>query len=105
MLDREVELLEGEVPIQIKWAPFSTDDFCDVDRANRTLWLNSTFRSYLLNGKRAGLNDAPIVKALLYLLFEDVFRGALYGPKDKDNVNLWQGVLRAAAQAEMDDSD
>jgi hypothetical protein len=104
-LDREVELLDGEEPIQIKWATFDTDDFCDVDRANRTLWLNSRFRPYVLKGNRGGLNDAPLVKALLYLLFEDVFHGTFYGPKDKDNVSLWQSVLRAAALAEADDGD
>ena len=49
---------------------------------------------------RAGVNDAPLVKALLFLLYEDIFRGAMFGPKDKDNVNLWLEILTAAAQAE-----
>ncbi len=34
------------------------------------------------------MNDAPLLKALLFLLYEDIFRGASFGPKDKDNVQL-----------------
>jgi hypothetical protein len=46
------------------------------------------------------VNDTPLLKALLYLLIEDVFEGEHLGPKDKDNIELWQEVLTAAAKDE-----
>lgn len=102
-LEREVEVLEGEDPVKIRWTQFNTEDFLDVDRSDRTLWLNESYRAAVLRGTRGGVNDAPLVKALLFLLFEDIFRGTAYGSKDKDNVSLWTAVLNAAAREEMDD--
>ena len=73
----------------------------DVDRRNRTLWLNSEYREAILKGAAGSVNDAPLLKALLFLLYEDVFRGVAFGPKDKDNVSLWLDVLTAAALEEQ----
>ena len=46
------------------------------------------------------LNDAPVLKALMFLLTHDIFEGTNFGPKDKDDVALWQAILGAAAEAE-----
>ena len=100
-LERELDFLPGEEPLRIRWELLPPGDFLDVDREGRTLWLNTRYREAILKGTRGGVNDAPLVKALLYLLFEDIFRGTFYGPKDKDNVSLWQEVLSAAAEAEL----
>jgi len=99
-IGREIPLLEAEDPVEIRWRRFETDDFVEVDRPNQTLWLNEAYRSSLLKGARGGLNDAPLTKALLYLVYEDIFRGTFFGPKDKDNVQLWREILNAAAQEE-----
>lgn len=98
---REFDLLDGEPPIRIRWAALSDGDFLDVDRRERTLWLNSRYRKAILNGASSGANDAPLLKALLFLLYEDIFHGAAYGPKDKDNVRIWLEVLTAAAEEEL----
>lgn len=102
-LARELEFVEAEEPLKIKWRRFNSDDFLEVDRRERTLWLNKDYRAAILNGRHGGVNDAPILKALLFLLFEDVFKGAAYGPKDKDNAALWSEVLTAAALAEWEE--
>jgi hypothetical protein len=102
-LAREASLIEGEDPIRVRWKRIPDGDFVEVDRRDRTLWLNTEYREAVLKGTRAGVNDAPLVKALLFLLYEDIFRGAMFGPKDKDNVNLWLEILTAAAQAEIDE--
>jgi hypothetical protein len=102
-ISHEVDYLEGEDPVIIRWKHFPGPDFVDVDRRNRTLWLNTRYREALLKGTRGGINDAPVVKCLLYLLYEDIFRGTAYGPKDKDNVALWGEVLNAAAEEEWRD--
>ena len=74
-LDREVELLEGEEPVQIKWRRSNTDDFCDVDRANRTLWLNSAFRPHVLKGSQGWSERCSARQGVAVSLFEDIFRG------------------------------
>ena len=74
-----------------------------MDRRERTLWLNSDYRAAILKGSPAGVNDAPLLKALLFLLYEDIFRGTAFGPKDKDNVSMWLDVLTAAAEEELRD--
>jgi hypothetical protein len=32
---------------------------------------------------------------------EDVFKGSYLGPKDRDNIDLWQSILTEAADEEM----
>jgi hypothetical protein len=90
----------NDEPLNIQWAPFVDDSFIEVDRETRTLWLNQTYRRALLGGRRGGLNDLPVLKALLFLLAENVFQGTHLGPRDKDNIDLWQETLTAAAKAE-----
>jgi hypothetical protein len=87
-------------PIDIRWKRFDDDDFFEVDREQRSLWLNEAYRPAMLGGRRGGLNDVPVAKALLYLLMEEVFEGERLGPKDKDNMELWQEILTAAAKSE-----
>jgi hypothetical protein len=97
---RGATMLEGEEPIRFRWARLNGDVFVKVDRAARTLWLNTEYREAVLQGSHGELNDAPLVKALLYLLYEDIFHGTAFGPKDKENVAFWNAVLAAAAEAE-----
>ena len=101
-IGRELDYLAGESPIDVRWTDFSDDSFFEVDRDERVLWLNKQYRWAVIGERDASLNDAPLVKALLYLLTEDLFRGAYLGAKDKDNIELWQAVLGAAARAEIE---
>lgn len=98
----EIPFLTGEDPIDIRWRRFEGLDLLAVDRDNRTLWLNDRYRQVINGGTRGGLNDAPLVKALLYLLMEDVFQGEYLGAKDKDNIALWQEVLTVAARSQRE---
>jgi hypothetical protein len=101
----EVPFVDGEDPVDIKWRRMDGMDLFAVDREQRTLWLNDLYRPAVLAGRHGGLNDAPLVKALLYLLVEDVFQGEYLGAKDKDNLALWQEILTAAARCEAARSD
>jgi hypothetical protein len=93
-------ILEDKTPISVRWKKIAGNDFVELDRKRRTLWLNDKYRPSLLHGDSGSLNDAPLVKALLFLLYEDMFRGQAMGPKDKANSNFWATVLTAAAAAE-----
>lgn len=99
-IERETPVLDGETPVRIRWKRFANDDLVEVDRQTRTLWLNHAYRSTLLHGTRGGVNDAPLLKTLLFLVYEDVFRGQAMGVKDKENRDYWNEVLTTAAQAE-----
>ncbi len=99
-ISHELDILDERSPLAIRWRPFDGEDFFEVDRVSGTLWLNVRYRSGLLSGRRGSLNDLPVVKALLYLLTEDIFRGVAYGSRDKDNVEIWQAILTAAAKVE-----
>ncbi|WP_245716623.1 ATP-binding protein [Micromonospora humi] len=96
----EVPFVAGEEPIDIRWRRFDGLDLFAVDREQRTLWLNDRYRPAIVGGGRGGLNDAPLVKAMLYLLVEDTFQGEYLGPKDKDNLAMWQEILTTAARSQ-----
>jgi len=99
-IEDELPQLAGEAPIDVRWRRLSGDDFFEIDRDNRTLWLNLKYRGEAA-GERHSVNDAPLLKALLYLLVEDVFKGEFLGARDKDNIELWQEILTAAARSEQ----
>ena len=100
-LDDELEYLPDEDPFDIRWRPIPGDTFLEVDRERRTLWLNKRYRSLFTEDDHGSLNDAPLLKGLLYLLMQEVFKGSYLGPRDKDSIDLWQQVLTAAARAEL----
>ncbi|GAA4752337.1 ATP-binding protein [Gordonia alkaliphila] len=95
----ELPLLDGDA-VHIKWARMPSGEFLDVDHPGRTLWLNSRYRALFAPGG-GSLNDAPVLKALLYLLTHEVFEGQHLGPRDKDEIALWKSVIGAAAAAEQ----
>lgn len=98
---RELTFKE-EDPIDIRWIDFGDDaDLFEIDREQMVLWLNSRYRRALNGGRDGFLNDKPVVKALLFLLVENIFAGQNLGPRDKDNIEMWQAILTAAAQAEL----
>ncbi len=89
--------LQGEEPIDVRWAVLDGDDFFHVDHAAHVITLNKRYRWALTAETGASLNDAPLIKAFMYLLLEPLFRDSHFGPKDKDNLSLWQEILTAAA--------
>jgi hypothetical protein len=92
--------VKAEDPVDIRWGHLPDSEFFEVDRDGRVLRLNQRYRQALLGGRRGGLNDLPMLKALLFLLVENIFAGQNLGPRDKDNLEVWQEILTAAARAE-----
>lgn len=101
VLEETFEHLPGQDPVNVRWRAFDDDTFLHVDRPERTLWLNQRYRTVLNGGRVNSLNDAPLLKAALYLLAEDLFQGHHHGPKDRDHLTILQEVLNAAALAEL----
>lgn len=92
--------LKSEDPVSIRWRRLSDDEFFRVDRVEQILWLNQRHRQTLLGGRRVSLNDLQVLKALLFLLMQEIFAGQILGPRDRDNLALWQALLTAAVEAE-----
>lgn len=96
----ELPLMIGEHPISVRWRYLDDHAFFDIDRDGRTIVLNRDYREAVLGGGRGGPDDAPLLKALMYLLLHRMFEKEYSGSRDKDNLQLWQAVLRSAAEAE-----
>lgn len=99
-VERELPLQEADA-IQVRWDTLPPDQFFEIDREEQVLWLNRRFRREMLAGRRGGLNDLPLVKALMFLLTENIFAGQNLGPRDRDNLDVWQSILIAAVKAEI----
>jgi hypothetical protein len=95
----ELNFIAGVDPVEIRWRRLPDGEFLDVDFQERTVWLNARYRD-LLVGYRGGLNDAPLLKALIYLLTRHVFEGEYLGSRDRDDIALWRVVLGAAVVEE-----
>ncbi|MFC7218863.1 ATP-binding protein [Streptomyces polyrhachis] len=102
VIEDELPLIPGEEPIAIRWQALDDSLFFDIDREGRVIVLNRRFRDTILGGRRGGLNDAPLLKSLLYLLLHEVFEKEYIGSRQKDNLALWQSVMLAAAQSEVE---
>ena len=99
---RELEALPGREEVSLRWRDFDDGMLFDIDREESTIWLNNQYRKTITGDGRGAFNDAPLVKTLLFLLTENLFHGAYLGPKDKDNLELWQAVMTAAAREELE---
>lgn len=98
----EYEYLHTSEPLSIRWVDLRGDAFFDIDRPSMVIRLNKRYRATVLGHRESSLNDAPLVKALIYLLAEEAFRGTILSAKGKDKIAVWQSILTAAAQAECE---
>lgn len=57
--------------IHLIWKKLSEDSFLEVDRSSGSIFLNAKYRQDILRGLPASLNDAPMLKTLLFLLLRD----------------------------------
>jgi hypothetical protein len=101
-VERELNALAGWDDVDLRWRDLGSDVFFDIDRDGSTVWLNSRYRRIVAGDGHANFNDAALVKTLLFLLVENLFHGSYWGPKDKDNLELWQTLLTAAVKADLE---
>lgn len=101
-IEDEFDFIEARQPLEIRWGDVEGDLFFEVDKEQKSIRLNRRYRASVIGAGRASLNDAPLVKAFMFLLAESALRGDVIGPRDKDNLAIWQAVLTAAAQAESE---
>ncbi|MFC3850693.1 ATP-binding protein [Corynebacterium hansenii] len=98
---REEVTFKNRPAMDIRWGHIDDDNFFDFDLPDSCLTLNNQYR-ILFSPDRGRLNDAPLVKALLYHLFNSAFDSERVGSRTADNLELWQATLTTAAQLELE---
>ncbi|WP_075024305.1 ATP-binding protein [Actinomadura madurae] len=96
----ELPLKNGEGPLRIEWTSLPDDRFFELDREGYVVLLNKNFREDFNDGRRGGVNDAPVTKTLLYLLLQDSFGLGRWEKRRADRIEYWNSILFAAAQAQ-----
>ena len=71
-LAEEYEFSPGRDPLQIRWVSVEGDTFFEFDKDASLIKLNKRYRRLIAGDGHGSLNDAPLVKALIYLLGESV---------------------------------
>jgi hypothetical protein len=87
--------------IDIRWEVRDSEDPIRVDLAQRTIWLNSLFRSVITGRESSDNDDAPLIKTLLLLVFSKYFEGEMLGSREKAEIDSWQQLLTAALRDEI----
>lgn len=101
VIHAEAPIRKNEDAIEIRWRQLRSGKFMELDRKARVVKINSRYRDIFTGGGN-GLSDAPVLKTLVYLLTEDLFSGDRWGPRDKDQIELWTTVLDAAIETEVE---
>ncbi|MFF8376966.1 ATP-binding protein [Streptomyces sp. NPDC015661] len=101
----ESPTLPHETPISVEWRRLGNELLFDIDREHRTIVLNDHYRDAILGGKARDVHDAPLVKAMLYLLLHQTFEKEYSGSREKDNLQLWQSILVSAVRSEIRGSE
>ncbi|WP_067885342.1 ATP-binding protein [Nocardia vaccinii] len=87
--------------LDVRWTRMAEGQLFDIDFNDSTLLLNQHYRSLFAPGG-GSLNDAPVLKALIFLLTHQIFEGSYLGAKEKDNLALWSAILGAAVEVEKE---
>lgn len=88
-------------PVDVRWRASTSDDLIEPDHASRTIWLNSKYRAAITGSDANDNDDAPLLKALLLILYSSHFDGAFFGSKEKRNHAVWQHFLQVALDEQV----
>lgn len=84
----------------IAWQKFEGSRFLSIDVRKRTILLNTRYRKTLLRGMHGGKTDVPLVRTLLYFVFESLLSGNRIGAQERARLEAIQDALNAALRLE-----
>lgn len=84
-------------PIDIVWGTIANGDFVSIERKSNLIVINKNYR-HLFNNSASGINDAPVLKSLLFLLFNENISSGRRTGRIEANENLWISILNAAVR-------
>ena len=97
---KEADLVDSAECIDIRWVNLDTDQFFKICLESNSIHLNKRYRLALTGDRGTSLNDAPLVKAAMYLLLQELFQGDYLGAKEKARVEFWTEIMTTAAKNE-----
>ena len=87
--------------VKIEWKFLPEEQLFDVDFEDRSVILNSRHRVLLSNTEDNTEEDAPIVRALFFLLLEGHLSGQRVGPSSRDQIDGYREVASAALELQL----
>lgn len=84
----------------VVWEKVKGTGFIHVDQENRQIVLNSRYRKMLLRGAHGGKTDLPLLRTLLYFVFESLLAGDRIGPVERLRLEAIQASMNAALKLE-----
>ena len=87
--------------LSIDWEKSLAKSFIEINSAKRQIRLNKEFRKTLLGDNKGSKTDFPILRTLLYFIFEPIFNGSKLGPLEKIKVNAIKESLNEALKNEI----
>lgn len=91
--------------MSIVWGRVPGTQFFAIDRESDTLTLNDRYRSTLNKGARGGATDVPVIRTLLYFLFEATLSRKVGGVAEDARLDALQDALVAAMKLEKGGDD
>jgi hypothetical protein len=87
--------------VSIVWESLPLDQFFEMKPDDHRLVLNKRYRNAVLQGRRGSAADAPLVKSLLFLLVNELFRSRRQSAAQRELLDGYQAVLVAAARSQV----
>jgi len=84
----------------IGWSKKKGSGFIHIDQENRKIILNDRYRKMLLRGAHGGNTDVPLLRTLLYFVFESLLAGQRIGPVERMRLETIQASANAALKLE-----
>ncbi|MBA3350969.1 MAG: hypothetical protein H0U23_00840 [Blastocatellia bacterium] len=93
------EFLRGR-KCSISWEKTKGPGFVHVDQTTRRIVLNIRYRKLLLLGAHGSKTDFPLLRTLLYFVFEELLSGNRIGPVERRRLEAIQASMDAALRLE-----
>ncbi|EPX60583.1 hypothetical protein D187_001737 [Cystobacter fuscus DSM 2262] len=92
-------------PVSFQWTDIEGGDFFEIDRDNRVIRLNRTYRNRVLGNRRPSAADAPLLKVLLFLLLRDDIDSERVSPKQRKWLDTCNRALTHAMKVLRTDDE
>jgi hypothetical protein len=94
-----IPLVRGQ-PCSVIWGDTADGNFIQVNQENREVTLNRRYRKLLLRGAHGGKTDLPLVRTLLYFVFESALAGDRLGKVERLRIEAIRAAMNIALRAE-----
>lgn len=101
---QDVRFVRGR-KCSISWSKKKGLGFIHIDQENRKIILNDRYRKMLLRGAHGGSTDLPLLRTLLYFVFESLLAGQRIGPVERMRLEAIQASANAAMKLEAQWAD